>query len=459
MSDEFVFIVPPSEGKSRTAPAKPSASTPAQQEGQRDLETYLNQMRERLADTVVDSPTHRRLLADIAAAEAELRGRTPSPKPAPVSSGADQVEFLPPDSSGVSEDKQAEQDNRVFNMSGISPTQERIGSAAVGAYAGAKAARPLERAFPPKQLRDLEGLQQFRNKLQAQQIIKEAGTPELQRFRPAVTANVPMAPGPTSPIGGLPSQLDVIQHATAGREPTSSLSRERGQQFGTKSTFEAGRAQKALLDDMIRRGLVPPTSLDELSLRLGTTVPASGESRVLTTQAGAYDVEQARAAEAERARRTAEAQRRVQELQQTRLARERTAAALSEASERARAAQTAQATAASQLAEATPGPLSQVAKAVGRPVMGGLAGVGAGLSFYEALQRWQQGDRSGSVIAALGGLGSAASLIPGLGVAGGAVGLASMPAMYINDILKGKIAPPERLPEVDVMGNPVGSYQ
>lgn len=45
-------------------------------------------------------------------------------------------------------------------------------------------------------------------------------------------------------------------------------------------------------------------------------------------------------------------------------------------------------------------------------------------------------------------------MIPGLGLAGTAVGLGSLPAMYINDVLKGKTE--ATLPtNVDPMGNPI----
>lgn len=123
------------------------------------------------------------------------------------------------------------------------------------------------------------------------------------------------------------------------------------------------------------------------------------------------------------------------------------------------ATQRAVRSASQQVASSTPGPLSQLGRALSGPrVSGALGGAGAGLSAYEAYQRYQEGDRSGAVIAALGGLGGAASMIPGLAPVGMGVGLASIPAMYINDILKGKIENPyrpEMMTNVDPMGNPI----
>ena len=125
--------------------------------------------------------------------------------------------------------------------------------------------------------------------------------------------------------------------------------------------------------------------------------------------------------------------------------------------QRAAAMPAAEAAAAARLADATPGPLSKAAKVATSPIVGGaLSGAGAGLSFYEAYRRFMDGDRSGAVISALGGAGALASMVPGLGLAGAAVGLASMPALHINDMLKDKTTTPGREVQVDTMGNPTG---
>jgi hypothetical protein len=129
----------------------------------------------------------------------------------------------------------------------------------------------------------------------------------------------------------------------------------------------------------------------------------------------------------------------------------------SASTQRAAAMPAAEAAAAARLAEATPGPMAKAAKVVTSPIVGGaLSGAGAGLSFYEAYRRFMEGDRSGAVIAALGGAGALASMVPGLGLPGAAVGVASMPAMYANDVLKGKTEGSGRDIPVDPMGNPTG---
>ena len=71
-------------------------------------------------------------------------------------------------------------------------------------------------------------------------------------------------------------------------------------------------------------------------------------------------------------------------------------------------------------------------------VQGPLAGGFAGLSFYEAYQRWMAGDRTGAVIEALGGVGGLMSLVPGLQIPGLAISAASIPAQYLNDRYKAK---------------------
>ena len=385
MSDEFVFIAPPSEGKSRTAPAKPSASTPAQQEGQRDLETYLNQMRERLADTVVGSPTHKRLLSDIAAAEAELRGRTPSPKAeqSPTSPGTDEISFLPPEAP------ETKGEDRKTITSSLTPRQEQLGAGAVGAYAGSRIKPGMTALFPTREQREAEGLRRIREAFQTQRTYQDILDEQLLRagIRPEVPATTSGEKwarnwaGQERPgVGGVPEASAAYQRSKGQGKVSGRL---------TKMYGPAGPNEPAALVDRLMQ-------------------------------------------------RSAQAAQQQAQTQQ--------------------AMQSAARQAVEHVAEARPGPLSQVGRSLTGPRMSGaLGGLGAGLSAYEAYQRFQEGDRSGAVIAALGGLGSAASLIPGLGLAGGAVGLASMPAMYINDILKGKIPTPERIPETDIMGNPVPS--
>lgn len=112
------------------------------------------------------------------------------------------------------------------------------------------------------------------------------------------------------------------------------------------------------------------------------------------------------------------------------------------------AAKAAQATteaekiAAQRLAQATPGPLSRIGTMIKAPLTtGALGGAGAGLSFYEAYDRYMKGDTSGAVIAALGGVGGLMTMVPGLQVPGLALGLGSIPLQYANEYIKGTPAP------------------
>lgn len=104
----------------------------------------------------------------------------------------------------------------------------------------------------------------------------------------------------------------------------------------------------------------------------------------------------------------------------------------------AQATQQAEAAAAARMAQATPGPLARVGTMLKAPLTSGvLGGAGAGLSFYDAYDRFMQGDRSGAVIAALGGVGGLMTMVPGLQAPGLALGLGSIPLQYANEYIKG----------------------
>lgn len=68
-------------GKQPTPRAPAAPRTAAQEQARTDLQMHIQQMRDRLADTIPGSPTHRRLTSDIAAAEREL-GMAPRAAPA-----------------------------------------------------------------------------------------------------------------------------------------------------------------------------------------------------------------------------------------------------------------------------------------------------------------------------------------------------------------------------------------
>ena len=108
------------------------------------------------------------------------------------------------------------------------------------------------------------------------------------------------------------------------------------------------------------------------------------------------------------------------------------------AAKTAQATQQAETAAAAKMAQATPGPLSRMGTMLKAPfTTGALGGAGAGLSFYEAYDRYMKGDTSGAVIAALGGVGGLMTMVPGLQAPGLALGLGSIPLQYANEYIKG----------------------
>ena len=84
---------------------------------------------------------------------------------------------------------------------------------------------------------------------------------------------------------------------------------------------------------------------------------------------------------------------------------------------------------------------AQGLKLAGRYASGPLAGLGTGMSVYEAYQRYLAGDTSGAVLAALEGAGGLMSLIPGLQIPGLAVMGGAAAAQYGLDKYKQPAAP------------------
>jgi hypothetical protein len=216
--------------------------------------------------------------------------------------------------------------------------------------------------------------------------------------------------------GTATTALDITNNAVPTKIEVPGLAKERAQQFGAKSVFEAGRQQKDLMEDLFRRGLVAEP-FEATATRMGPTT-ASPTGRLLLTQAGAYDVDAAQQAT------------NANELAARKDVLRRGAEVVGK-----------------QIAAETPGPLSRVASAAGRvlrsPVTGGvLGGLAAGLSVPEAMDRWQQGDRSGAVLTALGGASGIASMVPGLGIPAAAVGAGAAGATYVNDVIKQRLPMP-----------------
>jgi hypothetical protein len=84
---------------------------------------------------------------------------------------------------------------------------------------------------------------------------------------------------------------------------------------------------------------------------------------------------------------------------------------------------------------------AQGLKLAGRYASGPLAGLGTGMSVYEAYQRYLAGDTSGAVLAALEGAGGLMSLVPGLQIPGLAVMGGAAVAQYGLDKYKQPTAP------------------
>jgi hypothetical protein len=111
-------------------------------------------------------------------------------------------------------------------------------------------------------------------------------------------------------------------------------------------------------------------------------------------------------------------------------------------SARSAAMPAAEAAAAKRLADATPGPMSKLASVAKAPLVGGaLGGAGAGMSFYEAYQRYMNGDTSGAVLSVLAGSGGLMSMVPGLQIPGLALGLGATGAQYALDKYNEPAAP------------------
>lgn len=111
-------------------------------------------------------------------------------------------------------------------------------------------------------------------------------------------------------------------------------------------------------------------------------------------------------------------------------------------SARSAAMPAAEAAAAKRLADATPGPMAKVASVAKAPLVGGaLGGAGAGMSFYEAYQRYMNGDTSGAVLSVLAGAGGLMSMVPGLQVPGLALGLGATGVQYGLDKYNEPAAP------------------
>jgi hypothetical protein len=296
---------------------------------------------------------------------------------------------------------------------GLTPEQVRLGAGAVGAVGGPTLQRFVERHAGPDaaeaaQIRRTEA--QARRAARAQQILDE----------------YLMGHG-VAPTSGR-DKVSAILQGTVGDAGTTGRARTEG--FNTE-TAQRAAAEKSAAARAKQLGL--PSTSTVFADAPGMTATDNG---VLAPR----DVVQQRA-EATAAVQAQEEARRAEQLRKI--------------------TQQGEEYAARQVARETPGPLSRFGRALGAavksPITGGaLGGLGAALSVPEALERYRSGDTSGAVIAALGGLSGLASMVPGLGIPAAVVGAGTIPAMYLNDIRKGKIAPPD-FSQVPPVGNPMGN--
>lgn len=279
---------------------------------------------------------------------------------------------------------------------GLTPEQEKYAAGAAGAVAGPAVQRIAERMIPTEANRTAEGVRKLSEEAKLQRLLRNIQEEELLRagFKPADIAGASQTSG-TKWL----RNWGGIDKTVAGGVPEASAAYQRMKGHGpvtSKMTQKWG-----------------PTSASEPGQPKESLVDR------LIRQGG--------------------------EAEQT-------------AARQAAAAESAGTAAQARLAEAIPGPLSALGKVFRSPVVQGpLAGGAAGMSFYEAYQRFLEGDRSGAVIDALGGVGAVMSMIPGLQIPGLGLAIGAPAAQFVKEGLRN----PESVRgindiQVDTMGNPVG---
>jgi hypothetical protein len=279
---------------------------------------------------------------------------------------------------------------------GLTPEQEKYAAAGAGAVAGAPLQRGLERAFPSEAIRTAQGVKTLSEQAKLEKLLRSMQEEELLRhgIKPSDIAGKPATSGTN-----WMRNWAGIDREIAGGVPEASAAYQRMKGHGPVSS----KMTKKWGPSPAGEPGQPKESLVDRLLR------------------------QSKEAEAAKAQ---------------------TGAAVESAGNAARA----------RLAEAIPGPLATAAKVLRSPfVQGPLAGAAAGMSFYEAYQRFLAGDRSGAVIDALGGTGAIMSMIPGLQLPGLAMAVGAPAAQYVKQGLQN----PESVRganqiQLDPMGNPVG---
>jgi Tfp pilus assembly major pilin PilA len=284
----------------------------------------------------------------------------------------------------------------LFPEVGLTPQQEKYAAGAAGAVTGPAVQRMLEKAFPSEAMRTAEGVKRLSEQQKLQTMLRNLQEEELLRagIKPADVN----PPGRTSGTNWMHNWAGIAKDIEGGvPQASAAYNRMKGQGPVT------GRMTKQWAPTPAGEPGQPKEPLVDRLIRQGQEAEASAAQR---------------------------------------------AAAIEQASTAAQA----------RLSEAVPGPLAAVGRAIRSPVVQGpLAGGAAAMSFYEAYQRFLEGDRSGAVIDALGGIGAIMTMVPGLQIPGLALSLGAAPAQYVKEGLKdpSRVRGVRDIP-VDVTGVPTG---
>ena len=271
--------------------------------------------------------------------------------------------------------------NTLFPQIGMTPGEEKAVATGVGAVAGPLAQKGMAKLFPTEEMRTAEGIK----KLQEEQRIKET----LKALQDEELLKLGIQPEPA-----------------AVKTPTSGTKWYKNWAGGKKEI--AGGVPQAAAQYQRSKGQGDITK--DITKKFGAEAFAGEPGKIKESLVDRLIREGKEAEEAAKAR--------------------------------AAAMPVAEAAAAKRLAEVTPGPMAKVASVAKGPIVGGaLAGAGAGLSFYEAYQRYMNGDRSGAVLSALAGAGGLMSMVPGLQVPGLALGLGATGLQYGLDKYNEPAAP------------------
>ena len=265
---------------------------------------------------------------------------------------------------------------------GLSPGEEKAVATGVGAASGPLVQKGMTNLFPTKEMRTAEGVKKLQEEQRVKDMLKAFQDEELLKL-------------------GIQPEAPVTS-----KTPTSGTKWYKNWAGGNKEI--AGGVPKAAAQYQRSKGQGDITK--DLTKRFGAEMFAGEPGQI-------------------------------KESLVDRLIREGKEA---EAATKARAAAmpAAEAAAAKRLADATPGPMSKLASVAKAPLVGGaLGGAGAGMSFYEAYQRYMNGDRSGMVLSALAGAGGLMSMVPGLQIPGLALGLGATGAQYALDKYNEPAAP------------------